>query len=346
MKTSRLFLLAALVGFIARAETAPEDCPDGACALPAWATGATNAAAAPPALVVLSPVPESAVEPIAPAPRLDTLDGKTVALVGGSFMANVTHPELRRLLLAEFPTSKVLLLDEIGSAGPYPRPGVVRREKDAFQRRLKERGVDAVVSGNGGCGLCTPKETGSCIAAEALGIPSAMIAAPGFVKQAKATAAAAGLAELRVAEYPGAFASHTREELLENTRKVLWPQVKSALTGAGPETQDASRKTQGARPACDTRLATLDFESYDEFARVFLDSGWTDGLPVAPPTPERVAEFLKFTDLPPDRSLGAIPLAQRAATVRHVAVNGARRRPGGRRPRVPTPRSSGRGGRS
>ena len=205
--------------------------------------------------------------------------------VGGSFMASVTHPELRRLLLAEFPSAKVLLLDEIGSAGPYPRPGVVRREKDAFQRRLKENGVDAVVSGNGGCGLCTPKETGSCIAAEALGIPSAMIAAPGFVKQAKATAAAAGLAELRVAEYPGAFASHTREDLLENTRKILWPQVKTALTG------DSS----ASRTASDASSSTLSFESYDEFARVFLDSGWTDGLPVAPPTPERVAGFASLS---------------------------------------------------
>ncbi len=260
------------------------ECEDGFCPIPT-----AEETAAEPVFEVVSPVPEAAVAPIAPAPRLDSLDGKTIALVGGSFMAGVTHPELRRLLLAEHPTAKVLLLDEIGSAGPYPRPGVVRREKDAFQRRLKENGVDAVVSGNGGCGLCTPKETGSCIAAEALGIPSAMIAAPGFVKQAKATAAAAGLAELRVAEYPGAFASHTREELLENTRKVLWPQVKSALTGAGPKVE--SPKSQVPGPAFDLRPATLDFESYDEFARVFLDSGWTDGLPVAPPTPERVAGF-------------------------------------------------------
>lgn len=322
MKTSSPFLLAALFGAItAHAETVPEDCPDGSCALPAWLTGETNAPAAP-ALVVLSPVPESAVEPIAPAPRIDTLDGKTVAFVGGSFMANVTHLELRRLLLAEFPTAKVLLLDEIGSAGPYPRPGVVRREKDAFQRRLKENGVDAVVSGNGGCGLCTPKETGSCIAAEALGIPSAMIAAPGFVKQAKATAAAAGLAELRVAEYPGAFASHTRQELLENTRKVLWPQVKAALTGGAGSARDSSVPS-APRTSSDASSSALSFESYDEFARVFLDSGWTDGLPVAPPTPERVGEFLRFTDRAPDASLGAIPPAQRAATVRHVAVNGA-----------------------
>ena len=66
-----------------------------------------------------------------------------------------------------------------------------------------------------------------------------MIAAPGFVKQAKSAAASAGLANLCVAEYPGAFASHTREELLENTRKILWPQVKAGLTGE--KTLDARR---------------------------------------------------------------------------------------------------------
>ena len=284
--------------------TMATECKDGVCPLPDGG-GATY--------TVLSPVPESAVEPIAPATRLKSLDGKTIALVGGSFMANVTHPELKRLILSEYPKAKVYLLSEIGSAGPYPRPGVVRREKDEFQRKLKEFKIDAVISGNGGCGLCTPKETGSCIAAEVLGIPSVMIAAPGFVKQAKSAALSAGLAELRVAEYPGAFASHTREELLANTRKVLWPQVKAGLTGEARSraTADAQERVP---PALSGTLA--------EIQRIFLDSGWTDGLPVVPPTEQAVAEFLRFTDLPPDRSLGAIPPAQRDVTVRHVAVNG------------------------
>ena len=280
------------------------ECKDGVCPLP---TGAEAT------YTVLSPVPESAVEPIKPATRLKSLDGKIIALVGGSFMANVTHPELKRLILAEYPKAKIYLLSEIGSAGPYPRPGVVRREKDEFQRKLKEFKVDAVISGNGGCGLCTPKETGSCIAAEVLGIPSVMIAAPGFVKQAKSAAASAGLSELRVAEYPGAFASHTREELLANTRKVLWPQVKAGLMG-GSRSRATADAQERVPPALSGTLA--------EIQRIFLDSGWTDGLPVVPPTEQAVAEFLRFTDLPPDRSLGAIPPAQRDVTVRHVAVNG------------------------
>ena len=284
------------------------ECKNGICPLPAGEEATYT---------VLSPVPESAVEPIQPAPRLKSLEGKTIALVGGSFMANVTHPELKRLILGEYSTAKVYVLSEIGSAGPYPRPGVVRREKDEFQRKLKEFKVDAVVSGNGGCGLCTPKETGSCIAAEVLGIPSVMIVAPGFVKQARSAASSAGLQELHTAEYPGAFASHTREELLLNTRKVLWPQVKNALTGECKIENVKCKMGHTATPIKLTVTGTL-----AEIQRIFLDSGWTDGLPIVPPTEKAVAEFLRFTDLSPDRSLGAIPTAQRDVTVRHVAVNG------------------------
>lgn len=298
-----------IVGIVAvtmAAHALAAECKDGSCPIP------SNGEAA---YMVMSPVPESAVEPIKHAPRLKSLDGKTIALVGGSFMANVTHPELKRLILAEHPTAKIYLLSEIGSAGPYPRPGVVRREKDEFQRKLKEFKVDAVISGNGGCGLCTPKETGSCIAAEVLGIPSVMIAAPGFVKQAKSAAASAGLAELRVAEYPGAFASHTRDELLENTRKILWPQVKRGLTAAKDVRQTAA----------DAHVSNMESQisgTLAEIQQIYLDSGWTDGLPIVPPTEKAVAEFLRFTDLKPDHSLGAIPPAQRNVTVRHVAVNG------------------------
>ncbi len=211
-------LQAGLCLFTNPGTAAETPCPDGTCPV-APAAGET-------VFEVLSPVPAPAVEPIAQGARLDSLCGKRIALVGGSFMASVTHPELKRLILSEFPDATVYLLSEIGSAGPWPRPGVVRREKDAFLARLKEVEIDAVVSGNGGCGLCTPKETGSCIAAETLGRPAVVIAGPGFVRQAQAAARSAGVAVLRVAEYPGAFASHTREELLADTRTVLWPQIK------------------------------------------------------------------------------------------------------------------------
>ena len=40
----------------------------------------------------------------------------------------------------------------------------------------------------------------------------------------------------------------------------------------------------------------------DEINRFFYENGWSDGLPIVPPTAERVAEFLRFTDRPPTRS--------------------------------------------
>lgn len=169
------------------------DCKNGVCAIP---NGAERI------YTVYAPVPPADIKPISPTKPLATLEGKTIALVGGSFMANIMHPELKRLILAARPSAKVYLLNEIGSAGPYPRPGVVRREKDEFQKRLREYGVDVVISGNGGCGLCTPKEVGSCIAAEAIGIPSVMITAPGFTEQARNTAkVSAPLVFAEVKEY-------------------------------------------------------------------------------------------------------------------------------------------------
>ena len=308
-----LFLCALLLipGSVQSAPVA-EDCPDGVCALPMAGNAAEGRFA------VLSPVGKGSVESIEQAPRLETLDGKTIAIVGGSFMAYVTHPELKRLILEKYPTAKVLVLSEVGSAGPWPRPGVVRPEKEAFQKKLKELKIDAVISGNGGCGLCTPKEMGSCIAAEYLGIPSVMIAAPGFVTQARSAAVTAGVPVPRVAEYPGAFVSHSREELLENTRKVLWPQILKALTEPLTE-EEKSASGEGANMADDAVVFT---GSLAEIHHFFAENGWTDGLPIVPPTKERVAEFLKFTDLDPNETIGPLPVANRNVSIRKVAVNG------------------------
>ena len=105
---------------------------------------------------VVSPVGRSVVTHIEQAPRLSTLDGKTIAVVGVSFMAHVTHPEIKRLILENYPTATVILTDEIGYAGPYPGMGIDRQQAVEFKQKLIAMGVDAVISGNGGCGICTP----------------------------------------------------------------------------------------------------------------------------------------------------------------------------------------------
>lgn len=267
---------------------------------------------------VVSPVGRGTVEMIAQAPRLSTLAGKTIAVVGVSFMSAVTHPEIKRLIQEAYPDARVILLDEIGTAGVYPAPGIRRRSVEEFQARLKELHVDAVISGNGGCGLCTPKETGSCIAAEYLGIPSVIIAGPGFSDQARYTALNNGVPVLRVAEYPGAFALHTRQQLLENTRTQLWPRIVEALTRPIDENERQAGLAAGHGDIRDDVF----FGTLEEIDRYFKEMGWSDGLPFIPPTFERVEAFLRYTDYAWDRTVAVLPIAHRNTTAWHVAVNG------------------------
>lgn len=267
---------------------------------------------------VVSPIGRATVEPIEQAPRLNTLSGKTIAVVGVSFMSHVTHPEIKRLIEKHYPKARVLLLDEVGTAGPYPAPGITRRAKDNFQRRLRELKVDAVISGNGGCGLCTPKEVGSCLAAEYIGIPSVIICAPGFTNQAHYTSLNNGVPVMRVAEYPGAFALDAEDVLLKNTREILWPQIVEALTRpiTAEETAAAMNASHG-----DLRDDVF-FGTLEEVNAYFAEMKWTDGLPIVPPTFERVSEMMRFTDYQWDETVAVLPIAHRNTTAWHVAVNG------------------------
>lgn len=297
------------------AAAAVESC-DTTCLSEAGATAAHLQSE--PLYHVVSPLGLAEITMIKQAPRLDTLEGKTIAVVGGSFMAYVTHPEIKRLIRKNYPTAKVILLNEIGAAGPFPGPGISRAAKETFDRKLKEMKVDAVISGNGGCGLCTPKEAGSSIAAEYLGIPAVTIAAPGFVTQVVATAVNHGVPAPRVATYPGAFAAHTRQELLDNTQNVLWPQIVEALT----KPLSANEIASNSSAAASNPKAIVFSGSLNDVNRHFNEMSWSDGLPIIPPTPARIEEFLHFTDLAWDHAVGVLPVAYRTTLVWHVAANG------------------------
>ncbi len=172
-----------------------------------------------------------------------------IARVGGSFMANIPHPELKRLILAECPAAKVRIPSEIGSADPVRVPLSCGAKRTPSRiGSASSRSMPSSI-GNGGRGLRTPREKGSCLAAEALCLPFVMIAGPGAAKQAKNTARDAELADLRVVECPDPFASHTREELLENTRTVLWSRIRKVLA----ESFAATGRVAGAFGVCGGR---------------------------------------------------------------------------------------------
>lgn len=62
-------------------------------------------------------------------------------------------------------------------------------------------------------------------------------------------------------------------------------------------------------------------DAFTEVNNLFYHRGWGDGLPIVPPTPERVAAMLKGSDLPPDFVVATIDPLGGEATVEKIAVN-------------------------
>ena len=91
----------------------------------------------------------------------------------------------------------------------------------------------------------------------------------------------------------------------------------AGLAMAGRETESGPR-TEAIAAVVDRITVADDPEAIFE---LFTREGWTDGLPIVPPTAARVAEMLAWTDLEAGASLG--PMAPRwgEATITKIAVN-------------------------
>lgn len=103
------------------------------------------------------------------------------------------------------------------------------------------------------------------------------------------------------------------------TGKPLMQEVMDALTKALPEKLKKPKSRKVSQP----RLLKPNTE--DNLRRLFLENGWTDGLPIILPTEERVAEMLKGTSRAPDEVVGAMSISDSVVpqeyTVEKVAVN-------------------------
>ena len=273
---------------------------------------------------IVSPVPSgSTVEMITQAPRLDTLRGKTIALVGGSFSASVTHAVIRDMLVEEFGCN-IYFMEEIGKGGSYNPINPSAQTKE-FQQRLVEYGVDAVISGNCGCGICTVKETGNGLAAEVIGIPAVVVGAESFIAQIESTGYNRGVPVVRTAAYPGAFASDDTATQQYKARFILYDQIVTGLTTQIQQSEIDRIAGAASSARYNDVIFTGSFQRVQEFYRV---NEMADGLPVIPPTNDKVEYYLTFSgydaeDYVCERNGEVLPVppANRAVMAYQVAVN-------------------------
>jgi hypothetical protein len=153
------------------------------------------------------------------------------------------------------------------------------------------------------------------ITAERAGVPAVSIVGSLYEQQATAVARMLGVEDEPLAIYPGRIKADDEDEFRRKVTTVITDQVVAGLTQAAPR---AGRRA--GEPALRDIVLSGNF---DEINDEFYARGWGDGLPVAPPTIDRVEAFLEHTDREPEEIIGVLLPDRREATVWNVAVNGA-----------------------
>jgi hypothetical protein len=158
---------------------------------------------------------------------------------------------------------------------------------------------------------------------EKLGKPVVYVVAGPFAHDAESAAADNGMPTLRMATVPGEeFFQHriSRDQIRPaavNAISVLVDGLSRPLTEA--EMSPKPKEIQSEKPI------TITAETYDEalekFNSLFLANHWGSGLPLVPPTPERVRWMLSGTTRSPDEVIGTVAPKNGKATVEKIAIN-------------------------
>ena len=186
----------------------------------------------------------------------------------------------------------------------------------ALPEQLARVQADAAVVAVGACGRCTAGVMRAVATAEEANLPAVAVVSSGFEAMARSVAKIFGDDEPRLAVYPGAIQTDTDETFGRKVREVVIDQIEAALQRSKPGAPAGEVDVEpGPREVIFTG-------SLDEVEQHFLDKGWSDGLPIIPPTPDRVSRFLAATSSEPDTVLGILPPELREITITNIAANG------------------------
>ena len=143
-----------------------------------------------------------------------------------------------------------------------------------------------------------------------------------FSGLARAQAKALGAPDqpLLIIEHP--FGSRSREEVaaLAATLVERIAETVRLAAAAGAARADADTAAAPAAGAADGWLIELPAD-IEAFHQACSDRRWSDGLPVIPPTPARVARMLSGSSRPPTAVVATLAPGFGAATVELIAVN-------------------------
>jgi hypothetical protein len=173
-------------------------------------------------------------------------------------------------------------------------------------------GCDAVIQGFGDCGTSTSMSVADGVRIEALGIPTVTVCSSAFSPAARNQAAGRGLRALPIVEIPHPMHTAPQELVRERAESVV-PALVAALMQRDANPADPPKRALAQNPPAGG--------SAGELQELFFANGWTDGLPVAPPTRAAVAAMVGASGRAGSETIGPIPPRMRMATIEKLAVN-------------------------
>jgi len=230
------------------------------------------------------------------APRLDTLEGKTIYIVDMNFPR--THQffeEMRKLLASRYPEVTWVL---------RVKTGTYFNNDPQLWSEIKEKG-DGVIMGIGQLDTCAPSVIIFCSILEKMGVPTAPVVTEAFPDLIKNFAYKKGIPGLRFTFVPHPFANRPIEvhrKYLEGNDPINGKPVITGIIEALTKPTTNEEKKTGTIERSIPRLLKPD--TPDNLEQLFLEEGWTDFLPIVLPTEERVAEMLKGTSHKPGEVIG------------------------------------------
>ncbi len=248
------------------------------------------------------------------AAPLESLAGHTVALVKNAW------PSWHRMA------------DRLGSLLSDREPGVATRQflvpngsaADPEQLRLIAAAADAAVVGLANCGSCTAWSHHDAVTLSCLGVPVVLVVTSEFASLVDALAVSAGvrLPTVTIDTNPETVAEETALTLLDDAYHAIVAALTTpAADGSGPP---AAAGSTPPVPASDPRPVTAGpADRYADAADAVdrcHDLGWTDGLPVIPPTVPRVDAMLAVLG-DPDDVVARMPPSGAPVTNRALAAN-------------------------
>ena len=118
-------------------------------------------------------------------------------------------------------------------------------------------------------------------------------------------------------EWRAFFDRHAKDAAIDWDTYPDWRPGCGSLTG-DPIIGERLRATSENSPL---RARRIEIAPDDDVHEFMFDQGFSDGLPLVPPTPERVLRMLSGTDRDPQSIVATIPPNMAPATVEKIAVN-------------------------